>query len=120
MGLMRERAGEIQALLGLTAELLRDIKEVSLPSGGLRILGEWDSRCFTDGPTVPLAWLHRVAVIRVASVSVRRHHDVPMRLHHMVARGLGQRRSRRNGAEQDGNRKDGGEFAEHLCFSFQS
>jgi hypothetical protein len=41
-----------------------------------------------------------------------------MWLYQVVGSGLGQRRSRRNGAKQDGSRKNGGRFVKHLCFSF--
>ena len=41
-----------------------------------------------------------------------------MWLYQVVASRLGQGWSRRNGAKQDGNRKNGGQFAEHLSFSF--
>jgi hypothetical protein len=93
---------------------------VLLPAGGVRIFDPWESLRFTQGLTLALAALHTIAVIPIGSVSDGRQPEVPMRLHQVVAAGLGERRSRRNGAEQEDNRKDGREFAEHLGFSFQS
>jgi hypothetical protein len=96
----------------------------SSPSGGVRVLGEWKSGCFTREATseglhpeavtrrcftreATLAKLHPEAVTSVASGIDERLAGVPMRLRHVVAAGLGEDLRRRYGAQQKHNRKAG-------------